>query len=339
MLHYILWDRYTCLIFGYFDSLGKALLYNIERNALVLHQPGTGRNGPTVNIAYKVLKRSTIQLLRFHFSVFLLPVYLFALSQVPTINVWHAIFIFLLLHLIVYPSSNGYNSYMDRDEGSIGGIKKPLQPSKQLFWTSVIMDTLAVALSSMISLWFCAGIITYILASRAYSYRGIRLKKYPVAGYLTVIIFQGAVTFFLVYHGSSEEKTLQVPFPGMLVSSLLIGGFYPLTQIYQHDADRRDGVTTLSYLLGYRGTFIFTAIIYMLAMSTLFYYFHTISEENKFFIIATAMLPVLVYFFKWAIEVWKDNRAADYTHTMRMNVMASVCTNLAFLILLTGRLF
>lgn len=286
-----------------------------------------------------LLKKSTIQLLRFHFSLFLLPVYLFALSEVPRVHGWHAIFIFFLLHLIVYPSSNGYNSYMDRDDDSIGGIRNPMLPTKQLFTVSVIMDIAAVLLSFVISIWFAVGILGYILASRAYSYRGIRLKQYPIIGYLTVIIFQGAVTFFLVYHGCSIDKSLQAPVLGMIVSSLLIGGFYPLTQIYQHEADKRDKVTTLSYLLGYKGTFTFTAIIYLLAMALLFYYFNGKSEENKFVIIATAMLPVLVYFFYWAIQVWADYRAADYTHTMRMNVIASTCTNLGFLILLTGRLF
>ncbi|HKH60200.1 MAG TPA: UbiA family prenyltransferase [Flavitalea sp.] len=286
-----------------------------------------------------MLKKSTIQLLRFHFSLFLLPVYLFALSQVPRVHSWHAIFIFFLLHLIIYPSSNGYNSYMDRDEQSIGGIRNPMLPTKQLFWTSVIMDIVAVALSFTISIWFVAGVIGYILASRAYSYRGIRLKQYPIVGYLTVIIFQGAVTFFLVYHGCSLDKSLGAPVLGMIVSSLLIGGFYPLTQIYQHEADKTDKVTTLSYLLGYKGTFIFTAIVYMMAMGLLFSYFNGKSEKNKFFIIATAMLPVLVYFFYWAGQVWKDYRAADYTHTMHMNLIASTFTNLGFLILLTGRLF
>ncbi|MGZ5134693.1 MAG: UbiA family prenyltransferase [Flavitalea sp.] len=286
-----------------------------------------------------LLKKSTIQLLRFHFSLFLLPVYLFALSQVPNIEGWHAIFIFFLLHFIIYPASNGYNSYMDRDEDSIGGIKTPLPPTKQLFWFSVIMDVLAVGLSFVISIWFAGGIFAYILASRAYSYRGIRLKKYPVVGYLTVIIFQGAVTFFLVYHGSSVEKTLEPPVLGMIVSSLLIGGFYPLTQIYQHEADKRDKVITMSYLLGYRGTFIFTAVIYLFAMGTLYYYFRSNSDENKFLIIATAMLPVLVYFLNWAIQVWKNIRAADYRHAMRMNILASSCTNLGFLLLLIGRLF
>lgn len=271
--------------------------------------------------------------------MFLLPVYLFAVSQIPTIDSWHAIFIFVLLHGIVYPSSNGYNSYMDRDEESIGGIRKPLQPTKQLFWISVIMDVLAVVLSFVVSSWFAAGIVAYIIASRAYSYRGIRLKKYPIGGYLTVTLFQGAVTFFLVYHGSSADKTLEVPVTGMLVSSLLIGGFYPLTQIYQHDADRSDDVITLSSWLGYKGTFLFTALVYMLAMCTLFYHFSNRSEENNFFIIATAMLPILVYFFKWAAEVWKDNKAANYTNTMRMNILASICTNIAFFIILMRRLF
>ena len=76
-----------------------------------------------------MLQKSTIQLLRFPFSFFLLPVYLFALSQVPSPHWGHALLIFFILHLLVYPASNGYNSYMDRDESSIGGIKQPLQPT------------------------------------------------------------------------------------------------------------------------------------------------------------------------------------------------------------------
>lgn len=281
-----------------------------------------------------MLQRSTIQLLRFHFSFFLLPVYLFALGQVPMVAPGHALLIFIILHGLVYPSSNGYNSYMDRDEGSIGGVRHPLQPSRQLFWVSVAMDLLAVLLSLLIGGVFTACIVAYILASRAYSFRGIRLKRFPLIGYLTVVVFQGGVTFFMVYHGCSVDKTTGVPVAGMVAASLLIGGFYPLTQIYQHEADRRDGVRTISAMLGIRGTFIFTAIIYTLAMGVLGYQFFSRQEEAKFFVLATCMLPILVYFFSWSAKVWKHENVADYTHTMRMNLLASVCTNIAFLILL-----
>src|SRR5215467_9560641 len=125
-----------------------------------------------------MLQRSTIQLLRFHFSLFLLPVYLFALSQVPNIYTGRAIVIFIILHVLVYPSSNGYNSYMDRDESPIGGLSKPMQPTIQLFYVSVIMDILAIMIGLWIVTYFAGGLLIYILASRAYSYRGIRLKKY-----------------------------------------------------------------------------------------------------------------------------------------------------------------
>lgn len=284
-----------------------------------------------------MLKRSTIQLLRFHFSFFLLPVFLFALSQVPVINTAHAVLIFFILHFLVYPSSNGYNSYMDRDETPIGGVENPLPPTRELFYVSIIMDVAAIVLSLFISYWFAFCIIAYIAASRAYSYRGIRLKKHPISGYLTVIIFQGSVTFFMVYHGSSLNNTLHVPLAGIIAAGLLIGGFYPLTQIYQHQADKQDGVITISAMLGYRGTFIFTAIVYTLAMSLLAFLFFSEGEQKKFLVLATLMLPILVYFFNWASLVWKDAHNANFTHTMRMNMLASVCTNLAFLTLLIWR--
>src|SRR5688572_31447057 len=100
-----------------------------------------------------MLQRSTIQLLRFQFSFFLLPVYLFALSLVPAINVWDALLIFFILHFLVYPSSNGYNSYMDRDETAIGGVKNPLPPTRELFTISLIMDAVAILLSLLVSNW------------------------------------------------------------------------------------------------------------------------------------------------------------------------------------------
>lgn len=178
------------------------------------------------------------------------------------------------------------------------------------------------------------GIIAYILASRAYSYRGIRLKKYPILGYLTVVIFQGGLTFFLVMHGSSSDKTLQVPFIGMLTASLLIGGFYPLTQIYQHKQDKDDDVISISSVLGYKGTFIFTALVYVLAMCCLGFYLISSLEQTNFFIIQIFFIPILIFFLWWFKKVSANTGAANFTNTMRMNLLASFCSNCAFITLL-----
>ena len=284
-----------------------------------------------------MLNKSTIQLLRIHFSFFLMPVFFFALSLQAHINWLNAAVIFFILHLLVYPASNGYNSYMDRDETPIGGVKKPMQPTRQLYYVTIILDVAAVFFSLIISYWFALGILSYILISHAYSFRGIRLKKFPIIGYITVVIFQGAFTFVLVHCGSGTPLSLSFPILPAVASSLLIGGFYPLTQVYQHEADLRDGVKTISYLLGYRGTFIFSALVYGLAMACLYFYFKQEDSLNQFLMLTTCLLPVLVYFMKWAVEVWHNNFAADYNHTMKLNVIASICTTAAFIILLIWR--
>ena len=281
-----------------------------------------------------MLLRSTIQLLRFHFSFFLLPVFLFALSQLPEINWTNAIFVFAILHLLVYPSSNGYNSYMDRDETPIGGLKKPLQPTRQLFYASVVMDVLAVILSIFISFIFALGILLYILASRAYSYRGIRLKKYGVIGFITVFIFQGAVIFFISYHAIHPQQILAVPFLPCLISSLLIGALYPLTQIYQHEDDKKDGVTTISYLLGKKGSFVFSMLLFLSATFLMLLLLKTQQQLNHFFLFLLIMLPVVLFFVYWMLKVWRNEKLADFKHSLAMNVLSTLCTTAFFLTLI-----
>ena len=281
-----------------------------------------------------MLKRSTIQLLRFPFSIFLLPVFLWALATQTMPDTFRTVLIFLILHVLVYPASNGYNSYMDRDESPIGGLREPMRPTRQLFLVTVSMDVLALALALLVSPLFAAGLLVYILASRAYSYRGIRLKRHAVLGYLVVVLCQGALTYAIVYHGTGRNLPTDIPMLPALAASLLIGGFYPLTQIYQHEADKADGVITISYRLGLRGTFIFCAILYTLAMACMFMHFERAGKMRDFMVLTFLFLPVLVYYLYWARAVWKDPTAADFSHTMRMNIIASCCVSAAFLLLI-----
>ena len=286
-----------------------------------------------------MFQKSTIQLLRFPFSYFLMPIYWFALSFVDNVDLVKSAVIFFILHVLVYPSSNGYNSYMDRDENSIGGIEKPLQPTRQLFIVSIVMDVIAVALSFIISPLFVICICIYILFSRLYSFRGIRLKQYPLIGYLTVVLVQGSLTFFMVYYGAHKQLDLHILWLPMITAAFLIGGFYPITQVYQHDDDKKDGVTTISLWLGKKGTFIFCAGMYSVAMSLLWVYYQSIQLYRPFIILVIFFLPVVVYFCRWFLQVLKDESVVDFKHTMKMNWLASTSTNLAFIIILLFKHF
>lgn len=284
-----------------------------------------------------MLQKSTLQLLRFHFSFFLMPVYWFALSQTMDVDFSKAVLIFVILHLFLYPASNGYNSYMDRDTGPIGGLAKPMAPSRQLFWVTIFLDVAGLLLGLLVSKIFFAGALAFILASRAYSYRGIRLKKYPILGYLTVVIFQGALIYFIVKQGAGNAASQSIPWLPMLASALLVGSFYPLTQIYQHKQDAEDGVISISARLGYKGTFIFTGIIFSLAMMALAWYFGNQLELDSFFILQIFMLPSVVYFFWWMRKVYINVASANYQNTMRMNIVTSICTNAGFMFILLNQ--
>lgn len=281
-----------------------------------------------------MLSASTLKLLRIPFSAFLSPLYFFALVQVPHINWGNALLIFIILHLLIYPASNGYNSYMDRDTGSIGGLEKPPLPERQLFYVTIILDAAGFLLGFLISPLFAALVLIYIAASKAYSYRGIRLKQYPVTGYLVVIIFQGALTFGMVYYGSNADGALYVPWQGLVICTLLIGGFYPLTQIYQHEQDVADGVATISYRLGYTGTFVFCAVVYLLAAVFMAQFFIMQQEGDKLLLVSIFFIPVIVYFTKWFLQVRQNSQAANFKNTMYMNWLAATCTNLSFITLL-----
>lgn len=283
-----------------------------------------------------LLQKSTIQLLRFRFSFFLMPVFWFALGSVQEIHLLRSMGIFLIIHFILYPSSNGYNSFMDRDTDSIGGIRHPMEPTKELYYITLLMDFLAFLLAVLLSTAFAGLLLCYIICSRLYSYRGIRLKKYPVLGYLVVILNQGGIVFLMVYLGAGDYQPAfeQLPWLGIGAACMLIGGFYPITQIYQHEQDEKDGVNTLSRMLGIRGTFLFCAFVYLIAFYLLYLYYRQSHHLLYFVILQIFFLPVLVYFLQWFFKVWKDTTKADFNHTMEMNWLASTCTNLGFITLL-----
>jgi 1,4-dihydroxy-2-naphthoate octaprenyltransferase len=263
-----------------------------------------------------------------------LPVFLFAVSQAPVIDWRNALLVFFILHVLVYPASNGYNSYMDRDQTPIGGLEKPLLPTRQLFYVTVAMDGLALLLSLAISPYFALGILLYILASRAYSYRRIRLKKYPIIGFITVFIFQGALIFYISYRAVYLPAAFHVPLLPAVASSLLIGALYPLTQVYQHEEDKKDGVVTISCLLGKKLTFIFSMLLFLSATFFMYLRFNQQEKLNYFYLFLLIMLPVVLFFLYWMMKVWQNEKEASFRNSLRMNALSTTCTTVFFIILI-----
>lgn len=274
-----------------------------------------------------------LQHLRFPFSLLLLPVYLFGVFETKygLFNT-DAMILFVILHLLVYPSSNAYNSLQDKDEGSIGLVKHPFPPPPELSWVTLLLDIIAIASSCWIHPLVSIGIFVYILFSRLYSYRAIRLKQYPYVGFLTVFIFQGAWIFLLTQFTLTKDIH-QCNWVQAITASCLIGAVYPLSQIYQHEQDLKDGVKSISAVLGHKGTFIFSGLIFLLGTNLFCFNHFQESHLVAIKIFLAFQFPVTSYFLYWAVKVWRNQKFADYKHTMQMNLIACLCMNCCFILL------
>ena len=278
---------------------------------------------------------STIKHLRIPFSLFLMPVFLFALaSHVQNISIINAIIAFVVLHLFIYPASNGYNSYFDKDEGSIGGLKRPPKVTKDLYWAGLLFDCIGIVLSLFINVWFAIMVFVYGIISKAYSHPSIRLKKYSFGSWLTVGLFQGAFTYLMsssaLLNKGFEIWSLPSIYIPALLSTLLLLGSYPMTQIYQHEEDKKRGDITISVLAGIKGTFYLTAGMFTIAMLGFVWYYMNYYSLNDFFILLLFLSPVFGYFTYWFLAVLKDEVAANFDHTMRFNMISSVCLIIYF---------
>jgi len=280
--------------------------------------------------------RDTIKLLRFPFSIFLLPISLFSFYYIQPAADLQLFLVVIIWHVLVFPSSNGYNSYNDSDEGPIGGLASPPKPTELLLQVSNILDITAVLLSLVVNIYFAFFVTVYIIASRLYSNRKIRLKKFPIIGFLVVFIFQGAWVFSANIFAFSSTALFSNPsvLYSAIACSFFIATIYPLTQIYQHDADRQDGVKTLSLLLGTMGTFIFSALMFLTATLFMYLSFHNQLTINQFWLFNIIMLPSTIYFLIWALRSFKNEGQVNFKNTMTMLVLSSLLNNFYFLILL-----
>lgn len=278
----------------------------------------------------------SVQHLRFHFSLFLLPVFLFALAMTNAPFHGETLLLFILLHFVIYPSSNAYNSIQDRDEGSIGGLKNPPPIPDSLSLVTLIMDIVALTLAwAFINVTVFAFLLLYILASRAYSFRGIRLKQYPIVGYLVVVTLQGGLVFIvtsLTADGVALSNLSTNQWLGALAATVMIGGGYPITQIYQHEQDRQDGVHTMSMLLGIQGTLLYASSLFGLLTAMMVFLWW--SQPIVPVLFAAITSPTLLFFIYWMKRVWMNNSAANYDNTMKMNYISTATLNVFFITLL-----
>ncbi len=262
--------------------------------------------------------------LRLAFSLFLLPIFLFALSSVPQPDWLLAAEIFIILHLLLSPASNAYNSWYDKDVGPIGGLAHPPPVHKGLLTVAWGLDAAALIWGWFVSPAFAAGLLLYGIVSKLYSHPRVRLKRYPFISLAAAAVFQGGLTYAIIVEGlGGWPADLYSFFLGIAAATAMIAAFYPMTQIYQHDEDAHRGDLTVSRAVGLRGTFYLSAGLFALADVLFFLHYFALHQRLSFWVMQACLLPAIVYFAFWYIQVLHSPARASYAGAMRLNALAA----------------
>jgi 4-hydroxybenzoate polyprenyltransferase len=218
----------------------------------------------------KSIQRALIHL-RLAFSLVLTPLFLWGvyLARPGPIAWGHVLVAYLIIHVLLYGGMNAFNSYYDRDEGPIGSLLEPPPIDRTVLIVALIAKAAALLTGLILDLRFGLLVGLGILFSVAYSHPRWRWKERPLYAAIFVFVGQGVLGVLWGWAAATAAEgalATRWPWDGLKILAVLSAacwtlGFYPLTGVYQIDADGQRGIRTLAVALGTTGCFVFAAVV------------------------------------------------------------------------------
>lgn len=171
---------------------------------------------------------------------------------------------FVVMQVCFYGGTTAYNSHYDRDEGPVGGLEHPPPVGPWLLPGSLLLQAFGLAVSAWVGWQFFAACLAFAVLGVLYSHPATRWKGNPWLSWFVVMFGQGGIgTAAGVVAGQSAHLTPEIGC-GLVAAAALVGGLYPLTQLFQTDEDHARGDRTTAIALGRRGTRAASAILSLL---------------------------------------------------------------------------
>ena len=164
----------------------------------------------------------------------------------------------LIFHLLLGSTATVFNSYFDRDQGPIAWLRQPPPVSRSDLIIALLLQFIGLLASLTIGTAFTCLYLALMAVSFVYSHPSVRLKARPIAGLLLVFVAHGGGAFAAGYLSAGGAIDLLFAFPrwiALAAAMVLVGGLFPLTQVYQIEEDRSRGDRTFPVRYGWRKAF------------------------------------------------------------------------------------
>lgn len=160
---------------------------------------------------------------------------------------------FLAVHVLLFGGVTVYNSYWDKDEGPIGGLRHPPPLAPWTLAASWILQAAGLLLAlraSAVSPWVYGVSMLFFWL---YSCPGIRWKGRPILSLVAIGVSTGVCGFLLGFLHGAPGRISGPAMAAAAGTACVILSLFPLSQIYQVGEDRSRGDITFTVRFGLKG--------------------------------------------------------------------------------------
>lgn len=227
---------------------------------------------------------------------------------------------FINVHVLLFGGATAFNSYWDKDEGPIGGLRNPPKMTKWMHQASIIL---------MFSGWMWAYTINTqyfiiygvsLLLFWLYSTPHARWKGDPHLSMIAIAVSTGMNSTLLGFY-AADGSFSWVMLLASIGASFVLLSLYPVSQIYQQEEDQRRGDFTFYGHYGLSGVKRFFNLSYPVGLSVLSVSLMSISIMPGLFLLITGMGAYL-YLLKTVNEL--EGLEIEYRNVMKIKFIASL---------------
>jgi 4-hydroxybenzoate polyprenyltransferase len=258
--------------------------------------------------------------LRLHYQFFILSGgYLLASLFVEDLNSQYWLQ-FLNVHVLLFGGATAYNSYWDKDEGPIGGLKSPPEMTRWMWMVSLGMQFIGLGWAYLVGLDYAIVYLVSLILFWLYSTPHARWKGHPWLSMLAIGISTGTNSFLMGYLAASGNT---LGFEQGIIAlgvACVILSLYPASQVFQYKEDQKRGDRTFAMEYGLKGVRVLYSVLFpsgVLIISWMLYLQSQVIGMLFFF----ASIPAFVYisYVLWRLE----GKEEEYEKVMRIKFLAS----------------
>src|SRR5690554_5720833 len=259
--------------------------------------------------------------LRLHYQFLILSGgYLLAALFVDEIN-WQQFWLqFLNVHVLLFGGATAFNSWWDKDEGPIGGLKNPPNMKSWMRLASLILQFVGLGWSFFVGWNFAFIYALSILFFWLYSTPLARWKGKPILSLVAIGISTGFNSLLLGFLAAGGYPITFLEDFAALGVALIMLSLYPASQIYQTEEDAQRGDQTFAIRFGLNGVKWLFTIFFAVGAILISY---GLIQVQYWVGLILGILSFIVYliigFLVWRLQ----NREEEYKIVMRIKFLVS----------------